>query len=242
MKKFFTLLCVLLIMFCLALTGCAQNGDKQDSNQTSGSSTTDNSSTENIDKSGEATTPGGIQQVDDDSYADDAAQDLNQDKVIEDSDSQNENMNADSTYSWQVGSSTLTTSINILDYIDGNDWKMKEMASDMGFDAKNAILFWKEDSDVTYRINLETINGQSGASFWTWETESEANLIYFYICDINGSYDNRYFVNGYDKKEVSFEFIVAYAYACEHLLKDPYMNSVDGVLPLRKAPDIYQLG
>lgn len=242
MRKRITVFVALIMVLCLAITGCGQNTDKQEENQTSESSTTDNSSIENSDKVDEATSPGGIQQIDDDSYADDAAQDLNQDTIAEDNDSQSENTNADGTYSWQVGSNTLTTNINVMDYIDGDIWHANEMAAAIGWDpiatkkdgsqsvsmtAKQPFRYQTDEFWIVYSSGAEKIN------YFTGNTSDGQRL--FGIGTAIDSNDFSYRMNDSDHY-ITLDLIICFAYAMENMQysPDPFtdfnMNGADYVI------------
>ena len=102
MKKRIAVFVVLIMtmVLCLALTGCGQNTNKQDA------TTSDNHPGENFDTGDSSimdgtNNPGGIVQTDDDSYADDAAKDRENESTTGDTNN-GANGNADGTYSWQV--------------------------------------------------------------------------------------------------------------------------------------------
>ena len=133
MKKRITVFVVFIMtmVFCLALTGCGQNTNKQDA------TTNESHPGENFDTGDSSimdgtNNPGGIVQSDDDSYADDAAKDR-EDSSTNNDDNSDTNRNADGTYSWQVGGQTLTTKINVRDYIHDGSWDIKAMSEVLGY-------------------------------------------------------------------------------------------------------------
>ena len=132
MKKRITFVVFIMAMvLCLALTGCGQNTNKQDA------TTNESHPGENFDTGDSSimdgtNNPGGIVQSDDDSYADDAAKDR-EDSSTNNDDNSDTNRNADGTYSWQVGGQTLTTKINVRDYIHDGSWDIKAMSEVLGY-------------------------------------------------------------------------------------------------------------
>ena len=97
MKKRITVFVVFIMtmVFCLALTGCGQNTNKQDA------TTNESHPGENFDTGDSSimdgtNNPGGIVQSDDDSYADDAAKDR-EDSSTNNDDNSDTNRNADGT-------------------------------------------------------------------------------------------------------------------------------------------------
>ena len=216
MKKRITVFVVFIMamVLCLALTGCGQNTNKQDA------TTNDSHPGENFDTGDSSimdgtNNPGGIIQSDDDS-------------------SNGANGNADGTYSWQVGGQTLTTKINVRDYIHGGSWDIKAMSEVLGYSPVEAYgrvdtTHYLNSGSPIVDIDFEAINSFYGDFYvMTYVSkDSEDILSYSVRCGHSGEEYN--FGSGDIK--VPFELIVAYAYACEHLNEDASTDPFAGVIP-----------
>lgn len=216
MKKRITVFVVLIMamVLCLALTGCGQKTDKQDA------TTNDSHPGENFDTGDSSimdgtNNPGSITQSDDDS-------------------SNGANGNADGTYSWQVGGQTLTTKINVRDYIHGGSWDIKAMSEVLGYSPVEAYgivdtTHYLNSGSPIVDIDFEAINSFYGDFYvMTYASKDSENILSYCVrCGHSGEEYN--FGSGDIK--VPFELIVAYAYACEHLNEDASTDPFAGVIP-----------
>jgi len=216
MKKRITVFVVFIMamVLCLALTGCGQNTNKQ------GATTNDSHPGESFDTGDSSimdgtNNPGGITQSDDDS-------------------SNGANGNADGTYSWQVGGQTLTTKINVRDYIHGGSWDIKAMSEVLGYSPIEAYgrvdtTHYLNSGSPIVDIDFEAINGFYGDFYvMTYASKDSENILSYCVrCGHSGEEYN--FGSGDIK--VPFELIVAYAYACEHLNEDASTDPFAGVIP-----------
>ena len=228
MKKRITVFVVLIMamVLCLALTGCGQNTNKQDA------TTNDSHPGENFDTGDSSimdgtNNPGGIIQSDDDSYADDAAKDR-EDTSVNDNANSTANKNADGTYSWQIGGSTITTKINVMDYIDGNVWHVNDMATALGWDknkradSPKPMTFQPDDTYDVY-INFSDGGDHCNAIIIKGNNRSPISLA------LPPRTSGDYTFNTQDYT-MSFEGIVVFAYTCEYLTDNHTGNPFDGVL------------
>lgn len=233
MKKRITFVVFIMAMvLCLALTGCGQNTNKQDA------TTNESHPGENFDTGDSSimdgtNNPGGIVQSDDDSYADDAAKDR-EDSSTNNDDNSDTNRNADGTYSWQVGGQTLTTKINVRDYIHGGSWDIKAMSEVLGYSPVEAYgivdtTHYLNSGSPIVDIDFEAINSFYGDFYvMTYASKDSENILSYCVrCGHSGEEYN--FGSGDIK--VPFELIVAYAYACEHLNEDASTDPFAGVIP-----------
>lgn len=216
MKKRITVFVVLIMamVLCLALTGCGQKTDKQDA------TTNDSHPGENFDTGDSSimdgtNNPGSITQSDDDS-------------------SNGANGNADGTYSWQVGGQTLTTKINVRDYIHGGSWDIKAMSEVLGYSPVEAYGI----VDTTHYLNsgspIVDINFEAMNSFYddfyvmTYASKDSEDILSY---DVRCGHSGEEYNFGSGDIKVPFELIVAYAYACEHLNEDASTDPFAGVIP-----------
>lgn len=238
MKKRITVFVVFIMamVLCLALTGCGQNTNKQ------GATTNESHPGENFDTGDSSimdgtNNPGDIVQSDDDSYADDAAKDRDDSNGNDSANSSDANRNADGTYSWQVGGTTITTKINVMDYIDGNVWRANEMASALGWDPfamkidGSYNVSMKSKKPANYRSNGlviyyseagSTCNGFSG------HIQGEGGYLTFAVSfGANGDY--LYRMNDADFYW-TIDGIVCFAYAMENMPSnnDPFSGVLNG--------------
>lgn len=216
MKKRITVFVVLIMamVLCLALTGCGQNTNKQDA------TTNDSHPGENFDTGDSSimdgtNNPGSITQSDDDS-------------------SNGANGNADGTYSWQVGGQTLTTKINVRDYIHGGSWDIKAMSEVLGYSPVEAYgivdtTHYLNSGSPIVDIDFEAINSFYGDFYVMTYASKDSENILSYIVRCGHSGEEYNFGSGDIK--VPFELIVAYAYACEHLNEDASTDPFAGVIP-----------
>ena len=216
MKKRITVFVVLIMamVLCLALTGCGQKTDKQDA------TTNDSHPGESFDTGDSSimdgtNNPGGIIQSDDDS-------------------SNGANGNADGTYSWQVGGQTLTTKINVRDYIHDGSWDIKAMSEVLGYSPIEAYgrvdtRHYLNSGSPIADINFETKNSIYGNFYvMTYVSKDSENILSYSVrCGHSGEEYNF----GSSDIKVPFELIVAYAYACEHLNEDASTDPFAGVIP-----------
>ena len=171
--------------------------------------------------------PGGIIQSDDDSYADDAAKDR-EDTSVNDNANSTANKNADGTYSWQVGGTTITTKINVMDYIDGNVWHVNDMATALGWDKNKRADSPKPmtfQPDDTYDAYINVSDGSDHCSAIIIKGNNRSPISFALPPRTSGDYT----FNTQDYT-MSFEGIVIFAYTCEYLTDNPSGNPYDGVL------------
>lgn len=236
MKKRIAVFVVLIMamVLCLAFTGCGQNTNKQDA------TTNDSHPSENFDTGDSSimdgtNNPGGIVQSDDDSYADDAAKDR-EDSNANDDASNGANRNADGTYSWQIGGSTITTKINVMDYIDGNVWRANEMASALGW---NPIAMKIDGSyDVSMKSKKPANFKSNGLLIYYSDAGSKCNGISGHIEGGDLTFDISFGTNSgdysYRMNDADFywtiEEIVCFAYAMEKMPNnnDPFSGVLNG--------------
>ena len=229
MKKRITVFVVFIMamVLCLALTGCGQNTNKQDA------TTNDSHPGENFDTGDSSimdgtNNPGGIIQSDDDSYADDAAKDREDSGSNDSANSSDANRNADGTYSWQVGGTTITTKINVMDYIDGNVWHVNDMATALGWDKNKRANSPKPmtfQPDDTYDAYINFSDGSDHCSAIIIKGNDRSPITVSLPPRASGDYT----FNTQDYT-MSFEGIVIFAYTCEYLTDNPSGNPYDGVL------------
>lgn len=216
MKKRITVFVVLIMamVLCLALTGCGQKTDKQDA------TTNDSHPGENFDTGDSSimdgtNNPGSITQSDDDS-------------------SNGANGNADGTYSWQVGGQTLTTKINVRDYIHDGSWDIKAMSEVLGYSPVEAYgivdtTHYLNSGSPIVDINFEPINGFYGDFYvMTYASKDSEDILSY---DVRCGHSGEEYNFGSGDIKVPFELIVAYAYACEHLNEDASTDPFAGVIP-----------
>ena len=236
MKKRITVFVVLIMamVLCLAITGCGQKTDKQDA------TTNDSHPGENFDTGDSSimdgtNNPGGIIQSDDDSYADDAAKDREDSGSNDSTNSSDANRNADGTYSWQVGGTTITTKINVMDYIDGNVWRANEMASALGWDP----IAMKIDGsyDVSMKSKKPANYRSNGLLIYYSDAGSTCNGISGHIQGGDLTFDISFGANGdysYRMNDADFYWtideIVCFAYAMENMPinNDPFSGVLNG--------------
>ena len=216
MKKRITafVLLIMAMVLCLALTGCGQNTNKQDA------TTNDSHPGENFDTGDSSimdgtNNPGGITQSDDDS-------------------SNGANGNADGTYSWQVGGQTLTTKINVRDYIHDGSWDIKAMSEVLGYSPIEAYgrvdtRHYLNSGSPIVDINFEAMNSLYDDFYvMTYVSKDSENILSY---DVRCGHSGEEYNFGSSDIKVSFELIVAYAYACEHLNEDASTDPFAGVIP-----------
>lgn len=215
------------VILCLSMTACGKSTSRQEQAESPVVETTESS--DNPAEEADAERPSGIVQTDDDSYADDAVKDREEADAPAGNSS---NQNPDGTYTWEVGNYTLTTKINVMDYIDGRVWRVNDMATALGWDKNKRhgvarpMTFQPDDTYDSY-INF---------------TSSPGN-----------DYCMAFFIKGNDRKPLgvlmpekqpddytfndeeftmSLEGIVSFAYACEYLSENPEGDPFDGILPM----------
>ena len=159
--------------------------------------------------------------------------------------------NSNGLYSWTLADGTvLQTKTDIRRYLDGNVWRAAAMARDLGFGD------WKETIDADHPQGFRRIVGDTIIrvllEYKTLEYKGAAggrhNIIFdviFMHSDNNAEYRdsvykdprgydyqrlNLYRYNVPDGRDIDFDLIVCFTYACEH-----YANGevcvFDGVLP-----------
>jgi predicted small lipoprotein YifL len=218
MKKRITVFVALIMamVLCLALTGCGQKADKQEA-----TTSTNERPGENFDTG-------------DSSIMDGTNNPEGTTQSGEETDSSNNSGSTDGTYSWQVGGQTLTTRINVRDYIHDGSWDIKAMSEALGYSPVEAygrvdtrhytnsgnpiadIYFTAKDNFYGYFYVMTYVS-----------KDSENILSYSVRC---GHSSEEYNFGSSDIK-ISFDLIVAYAYACEHLNEDASVDPFAGVIP-----------
>ena len=169
-----------------------------------------------------------------DNASDDAAKDREDSNSNDSTNGSDANRNADGTYSWQVGGQTLTTKINVRDYIHDGSWDIKAMSEVLGYSPIEAY----GRVDTTHYLNsgspIVDINFAARDSFYdnfyvmTYASKDSENILSYSVrCGHSGEEYNF----GSSDIKVPFELIVAYAYACEHLNEDASTDPFAGVIP-----------
>ena len=170
--------------------------------------------------------PGGIVQTDDDTYADDAAKDR-ENEGSNDGTNNDANRNTDGTYSWQVNGVTITTRINVMDYIDGNVWHVNDMATALGWDknkranSPQPMTFQPDDTYDIY-INFSDASDHCGAIIIEGNNKKPISIV------LPSRAADDYTFNDQDYT-MPFEGIVIFAYTCERLTVDPSCDPYYGV-------------
>lgn len=142
--------------------------------------------------------------------------------------------NTDGSYTWQVGNYTLTTHINVMDYIDGDVWRANEMAivlgwSPIGIDgntntsAKEPSYYLRDNTILSYDIH-KSPRRCNGLSSWI---KADGNLTFSILFPIDRG-DAKYSMNGGDLKW-TLDAIVCFAYAAEQLPNNTTTNPFAGV-------------
>ena len=178
--------------------------------------------------------PGGIVQTDDDTYADDAAKDR-ENEGSNDGTNNDANRNTDGTYSWQVNGVTITTRINVMDYVDGNVWNANEMAAALGWDPIAMKI------DGSYNVSMKSKKPacykSNGLLIYYSNAGSRCNGISGHIEGGDMTFDIAVGGNGgysYRMNDADFywtmEEIVCFAYAMENMPNnnDPFANVLNG--------------
>ena len=164
--------------------------------------------------------PGGIVQTDDDTYADDAAKQRENEGTND-----NANGNTNGTYSWQVYGVTITTRINVMDYIDGKVWRINDMATALGWDKNkraNSPQPMTFQPDDTYDVYINFSDGGDHCGAIIIEGRNPATIT------LPPRSPDDYTFNDEDYT-MPFEGIVIFAYTCERLTDDPNCDPYDGV-------------
>ena len=244
MKKIVIFLITLAMILSLALTGCGQRADEDNvGNVESGVGAGDSASDDSFDfDTGDSSIMDGTNNPDGDSedYP------LGNDESIPDGSAEWEathgggnNQNPDRSYTWQVGNYTLTTKINVMDYIDGDIFRANEMAIELGWDpmaqkvgspieksstVKTPVYYQYSGILLRYSRSETICNGLT--AYVNGETNS-----FLLVSDLNyGEYSYR--MNDSDKCYWNFENIVCFAYALE--------NGKDGTDPFSGI--LYEVG
>ena len=137
----------------------------------------------------------------------------------------NGSQNADGSYTWQVGKYTLTTHINIMDYIDGDVWHASKMAMALGWDPIDGMgkvnsntdwpsVFATDSMVLRYSHSHNRCNGLIG------HTRGDTRIDVFNISSPADAGSRLYSMNNSDIMW-SFETIVCFTYAAERLQDDP---------------------
>ena len=213
MKKTIALLLSFTLMLCLVLTGCGQTALQQevDISDLPGY----NFDTGDAVIMSGANNPGGYTDVtngNDETIPDGAAEWEANHRGAQ---------NADGTYTWRVGSYKITTRINVMQYIDGKIWRISDMLAALGWNLDAGT--YAATNPLTFRI--DNTQGQH-ISFSSTGNYLSAILVY-----LAGDQNPHTFtfpssaLSDYTLKDsdftISFEGIVAFVYACEHLSQNP---------------------
>ena len=150
--------------------------------------------------------------------------------------STNPAVNRTGKYSWQVGQYTLTTDINIMDYIEGVNWNANQMAEALGWKA----LAVKEDGTIApsttatqpYRYTADKLflmysAGAERLNYFTIHDGENAAVVLAFGTPLEGR-DFSYRMNASDHY-VTFELIVCFAYALENMASpadDPFADII----------------
>ena len=174
--------------------------------------------------------PGVIVQTDDDTYAVDAAKDRENEGTND-----NANGNTSGTYSWQVNGVTITTRINVMDYVDGNVWHANEMAAALGWDPIAMKI------DGSYNVSMKSKKPacykSNGLLIYYSNAGSRCNGISGHIEGGDMTFDIAVGGNGgysYRMNDADFywtmEEIVCFAYTMENMPNnnDPFANVLNG--------------
>lgn len=211
MKKRIAVFVVLIMamVLCLALTGCGQN--------------TDNRPGENFD-TGDSSIMDGTNNPEGTTQSNDSS---------ETSEDNTENNTSDS-YSWQVGGQNLTTKINVRDYIHDGSWDIKAMSEVLGYSPVEAY----GRVDTRHYLNggspIADINFAAKDNFYgnfyvmTYASKDSENILSYSVRCGHSSEEYNF---GSSDIKISFDLIVAYAYACEHLNEDASVDPFAGVIP-----------
>lgn len=140
-------------------------------------------------------------------------------------------------YTWQVGTYTLSTQINIMDYIEGINWNANEMAEALGWKAMAV----KEDGTIAVSKTATQPYRYTGDKLFLMYSAGAERLNYFTIHDAENAAavlafgtslegrDFSYRMNASDHY-VTFELIVCFAYAMENM-KDPADDPFADIIP-----------
>lgn len=229
MKKRIAIFVVLAMVLCLALTGCGQSDKRTEGT----GNVVENGRDDGFDfDTGDSSimdgtnNPGG----DSEDYP------LGNDESIPDGGAEWEathggggSQNSDGSYTWQVGNYTLTTKINVMDYIDGKVWRVNDMAAALGWDknagsnSKKPMTFQMDESYNQY-INFSDSSDHCGAiMIYINGDRTPHTLVLPPRSSDDYTFNNKDFT-------MSFEGIVAFAYACEQISANPTVDPFEGVL------------
>ena len=173
MKKTIALLIALTMVLCLALTGCGQNADRPgddfdtgDSGIMEGTNNSDGAENENNGNDESVPDGGAIES--------------------EPGDEGSTNQNPNGSYTWQVGNYTLTTKINVMDYIDGDIFRANEMAAALGWDPIAA------KTDGSYQASMSAKRPayyeSNGMLIYYSRAESQCNGIFGFIKGVDRTF------------------------------------------------------
>ena len=221
------------VILCLSMTACGKSTSGQEQAESPVVETVEAAeTTESSDNPAEETDaerPSGIVQTDDDSYADDAAKDREEAAAPAGTSS---NQNPDGTYTWEVGNYTLTTRINVMDYIDGRVWRVNDMAAALGWDKNKRHGVARPmtfQTDDTYDIYINFTNSPSNdfcrAFFIEGNNRKSIGVLMPERQPDDYTFNDKDFT-------MSLEGIVSFAYACEYLSENPEGDPFDGILPM----------
>jgi len=142
---------------------------------------------------------------------------------------------AGGNHTWQIGGNTLTTKIDVMDYIDGNVWYANEMAAALGWDP----IAMKIDGsyDVSTKSKKPANFKSNGLIIYYSDAGSKCNGVTGYIEGGNLTFNISVGANGdysYRMNDADFcwtiEEIVCFAYAMENMTNrnDPFVNVLNG--------------
>ena len=155
-----------------------------------------------------------------------------------------EPQDSDGMYEWTVRGVTLRTKTNIMDYIKGKVWNSVALAESLGLvnindnpSFRQAIGF--KNNDFFVRFHTEHTNDPSGRDIFCYgiwyANEDNINCDVLFLDMLQAKATSDYWIDYYNAQDtISFEGIVVFTYACEHLVSDPGTDPFSGVFPERE--------
>ena len=235
MKKIVIFLITLTMLLSLALTGCGQSDktDNPNSNDT-GLTKYENDS----DRPGTG------------SFADEAEADLNKGDDFDAGDSGimdgtnnpggdsedyplgNDESIPDGGAEWEAthgGGSALSTNIDVMDYIDGNYWRMSKMMIDLGYNPAEAygntnFKDYRNNTSPQIRIGFSVTDGKI-ITVTIQPLDDSFKPIFIHADSASESYIAKTL-----EFEIHLDTIQAIAYACEQFNSNPNGDPFDGLL------------
>lgn len=233
MKRKIAIVISLMLAICLALAGCAQDTVKQEADLPGGDLDTGDASIMDgtNDPVGEAIGHEAIAVTNGEAIPDGAAEEAARSEL----DPSGGNMTSDGMYQWQVGNYTLTTKIDVMDYIDGENWDVKAMSEALGYYPVEgygivSITHYRNDGTPIVDLEFNSADNYYGRFYIkTFNDPSSETIMWLtVICDHT---QNEYDLGSKGTVKIPFELIVAYTYACEHLADDPSVDPFYEMMP-----------